>query len=83
MQDKDAVILLRKGKEIIAFPGPGGYEVKWSLGTKLLPMVPAPSGHLVIPCDKFQEINTHNAKSNDITFVIDYTRGDSSSTRTE
>lgn len=34
MQEKESVILLRKGKEMIAFPGPGGYEIKWSPGTK-------------------------------------------------
>ena len=29
MQDKDAVILLRKGKEMLLFPGPGGYKIEW------------------------------------------------------
>ena len=78
MQDKDAVILLRKGKELIAFPGPGGYEIKWSPGTKLLPMIPAPSGHLVIPCDKFRELNKNRVKTNDITFITDHTTSSSS-----
>ena len=55
MQEKDAVIILRKGKEIMAFPGPGGYKIEWSPGTKLLPMEPAPSGHMVVPCDRFAE----------------------------
>ena len=53
MQDKDSAIILRKGQEINAFPGPGGYKIEWSPGTKLVPMIPAPSGHLVIPCDHF------------------------------
>ena len=43
MQEKDSVIILRKGQEILAFPGPGGYKIEWSPGTKLLPMVNAPS----------------------------------------
>ena len=47
MQEKDSVLILRKGKEMIAFPGPGGYKIEWSLGTKLLPMTRPkwPSGH--------------------------------------
>ena len=78
MQDKDAVILLRKGKEMIVFPGPGGYKIQWSPGTKRLPMVPAPSGHLVIPCDKYGEVNT--AKNSDqVTFWTDHSKGNRSS----
>ncbi len=50
MQEKDSVLILRRGRELMAFPGPGGYKIEWSPGTKLLPMVKAPSGHLVIPC---------------------------------
>ena len=38
MQEKDSVLILRKGKEILAFPGEGGYRIEWSPGTKLLPM---------------------------------------------
>jgi hypothetical protein len=73
MQDKDAVILLRKGKEMIVFPGPGGYKIEWSPGSKLLPMIPAPSGHLVIPCDKYAELN-HNKSDNQeqLTFWTDH-----------
>ena len=58
MQEKDAVLLLRKGKEILALPGPGGYKIEWSPGTKLLPMQPAPSGHLVIPCRNREEVQS-------------------------
>jgi hypothetical protein len=60
MQNRDAVILLRHGKEMIAFPGPEGYTIQWSEGTICLPMTHAPSGHLVIPCDCFgQGTTTH------------------------
>ena len=55
MQEKDSVLILRKGKEMMVFPGPGGYKIEWSPGTKILPMIPAPSGHLVVPCDAFAE----------------------------
>ena len=74
MQDKDAVILLRKGKEMIVFPGPGGYKIEWSPGTKRLPMVPAPSGHLVIPCDKYDEIDQRQAnRTEQLSFWTDHT----------
>ena len=53
LQEKDSVIVLRKGKEFLAFPGPGGYKIEWSPGTRLLPMATSPSGHLVVPCDHF------------------------------
>ena len=72
MQEKDSVLILRKGKEMIAFPGPGGYTIEWSLGTKLLPMTAAPSGHLVIPCDHFHEaVNAKPAEP--LVFHIDHT----------
>ncbi len=56
MQDKDVVIMMRQGKEAIALPGPGGYKIEWSPGTKVLQMEHAPSGHLVVPCDKFSDV---------------------------
>ena len=73
MQEKDAVILLRKGKEMIVFPGPGGYKIEWSPGTKRLHMVPAPSGHLVIPCDKFEGAADNNNEMDQILFCTDHT----------
>ena len=72
MQDKDAVILLRKGREMIVFPGPGGYKIEWSPGSKLLPMVPAPSGHLVIPCDMFHQLETKGKNPEQFSFVTDH-----------
>ncbi len=72
MQEKDSVIILRKGKEIMAFPGPGGYKIEWSPGTKLLPMVHAPSGHLVIPCDRFKELPKGSAGSEQFAFWTDH-----------
>ena len=72
MQEKDAVILLRKGKEMMVFPGPGGYKIEWSPGTKLLPMVSAPSGHLVIPCDNFADAMAN--PEDQIAFMTDYSK---------
>ncbi len=73
MQEKDSVIILRKGKEILAFPGPGGYKIQWSPGTKLLPMKPAPSGHLVVPCDRFEELTRNSGTTETIAFWTDHT----------
>jgi len=72
MREKDAVLLLRAGKEVMVFPGPGGYKIEWSPGTRLLPMVPAPSGHLVIPCDRFGELPAQEP-TEQIAFCSDYT----------
>ena len=73
MQEKDSVLVLRKGRELIAFPRPGGYKIQWSPGTKLLPMVKAPSGHLVIPCDRFSELPKENERHEQIAFWTDNT----------
>ena len=73
MQDKYAVIILRKGREQMVFPGPGGYTIQWSPGTKVLPMVAAPSGHLVIPCDKFAAATT-SKPDQALAFLTDHTR---------
>ena len=70
MQDKDVVLILRKGKEILAIPGKGGYRIEWSPGTKLLPMIPAPSGHLVVPCDEYSKIQKNSAEAR--TFITDH-----------
>lgn len=33
MQQKDTVLILREGQEVMALPGPGGYKIEWSPGT--------------------------------------------------
>ena len=53
----------------MAFPGKGGYKIEWSEGTKLLPLETSPSGHLVIPCDSFQDATTGSSH----VFVTDHT----------
>lgn len=44
---------MEDGKERLSFLGPGGYSIIWSPGTQHVPLVSAPSGHLVIPLDEF------------------------------
>ena len=68
MTEKDAVLLLRDGKRCMAFPGKGGYKIEWSLGTELLPLETSPSGHLVIPCDSFQNAS----KDTSHIFITDH-----------
>ena len=72
MRDKDSVLILRAGKEFLAFPGPGGYEIKWPPGTKLLPLAYAPSNHLVIPCDHFAGLPTGTASEPELAFWTDH-----------
>ncbi len=72
MRAKDSVLILREGQEFMAFPGPEGYEIKWSPGTKLLPMEHAPSGHLVIPCDRFRELPSGSAGDAQYAFRTDH-----------
>ena len=48
---KNAVLELEDGKEIMTFPGPGGYQINWSPGTVRIPMEQAMSGHLMVGCD--------------------------------
>ena len=57
------------------FPGKGGYKIEWSPGTKLLPLETSPSGHLVIPCDSFQDAIVESSQ----TFVTDHTVAEASS----
>ena len=72
MTDKDAVLMLRNGKRCMAFPGKGGYKFEWSPGRRLLPSDTSPSGHLVIPCDSFQDATTDTSH----VFVTDHTIAD-------
>ena len=68
---KDSVVLLREGKEQLVFPGPGGYKIEWSPGTKIMDPKSAPSGHLVFNCDIYDEVTTDRAPQ--MVFVTDYT----------
>ena len=71
MTKGDAVILLREGKRCIAFPGKGGYRIEWSDGTKILPITESLSGHLVIPCDSYENADAGCAHA----FVTDHLLG--------
>ena len=70
MEEKDVVIIMRKGKQQIVFPGPGGYQIEWSPGTKILPAINSPSGHLVVECDLYDQLSKQ--PSEEITLWTDH-----------
>ena len=72
MRAKDSVLVLREGKEFLAFPGPGGYKIDWSPGTKLLPLTYSPSGHMVITCDHFDDLPTTTTEDQQLSFWTDH-----------
>ena len=81
MKEKDGVIILRDGKEQFVFLGKGGYKIEWSPRTKIVPLDVAPSGHLVIICDKFEELQK-TPPDRKTTFVTDHTRPSARATGT-
>jgi len=54
---KNGVLQMAPHKECLSFPGPGGYKIEWSPGTRHFPLTPAPSGHLTIPCCEYQKVS--------------------------
>ena len=56
MSTKHGVLEMRPNHERLSFPGPGGYKIEWSPGTKHFPLTKAPSGHLVIPLGDFGKV---------------------------
>ena len=77
IQDQDVVIILRKGKESIVFLGDDGYKINWSRVTRVFPLTMAPSGHLVIECDKYSGAQESLA-GDALTFVTDHTNSSAS-----
>eukprot|EP00973_Karenia_brevis_P073803 10258155-Karenia_brevis.AAC.1 len=73
MTSKDAVLILRKGSQQLVFPGPGGYRIEWSPGTKILPLAESANGHSVIPCDTYFKQNA-SAKAPEIAFWPNHLR---------
>jgi hypothetical protein len=51
-----AVLEMAEGSEYLTFPGPGGYQVEWSPGTRRYKLERATSGHLILPCDSFTQV---------------------------
>ena len=77
MQEKDAVILLREGSEKLIFPGKEGYKITLSKDSKVMPITPSASGHMLISCDHFdQAAKDHGSKGKgygqQTVFVLDH-----------
>jgi hypothetical protein len=51
-----AVLEMTEGEEYLTFPGPGGYKIEWSPGTKRHKLRRANAGHLILPCDGFDKV---------------------------
>lgn len=56
MSEKEGVLEMGRGKERLTFPGPGGYTIQWSPGSRHFPLEPAPSGHLIMPCGEYGRV---------------------------
>ena len=56
LRAKRSVLEMTAGREVLTFPGPGGYTINWSPGTIHIPLITAPSGHLVIVCDAYNQL---------------------------
>ena len=58
MSKQCGVLEMQAGEEYLTFPGQGGYSIEWSPGTRRYKLERAPSGHLILPCDAFQDIKS-------------------------
>ena len=56
MSKQCGVLEMSEGSEYLTFPGPGGYQVEWSPGTRRYKLERATSGHLMLPCDSFNQV---------------------------
>ena len=59
MSRQKGVLEMTEGAEYLTFPGPGGYTINWSPGTRRYKLERAESGHLILPCDSFQNVGTN------------------------
>ena len=58
MAAKGAILEMQEGQEYLTFPGPGGYKIEFAPGATRIKLEKAPSGHLVIPCDGFDKVDS-------------------------
>ena len=56
MSKQCGVLEMTEGSEYLTFPGPEGYQVEWSPGTRRYKLERATSGHLMLPCDSFNQV---------------------------
>mgnify|MGYP003314368567 CR=1 FL=1 len=54
-------------KRRMTIPGTGGYEIKWAPGAIHIPLVPAMSSHLMMPCSEFEKVQTNGLAPSNVT----------------
>jgi hypothetical protein len=59
MSRQGGVLEMTEGREYLTFPGPGGYKIEWSPGTKRHKLDRADTGHLILPCDGFEKVKAN------------------------
>lgn len=57
MSRQNSVLEMAIDHEYLTLPGPGGYTINWSPGTVRYKLERAVSGHLLLPCDKFDKVS--------------------------
>jgi hypothetical protein len=56
MSRQNGVLEMGPGQEYLTFPGPGGYTIEWAPGTRRYKLERAVSGHLILPCDGYEQV---------------------------
>ena len=56
MQANNAVMAMGTEHKRLTFPGPGGFEITWAPGAVHFDLESAPSGHLLIPVDNYDQL---------------------------
>ena len=72
LQDHDAVMIMRRGRSLLALPGEEGFEIEWPPDTQLIPMVETPDGHLAVEIDHFETVEDHTEATINLRPVSDY-----------
>ena len=64
---------------MLSFPGPGGYKIDGSPGTLHFKLEQALSGHLMVPCDRFEDVQANESGLPETTTALHAAPGASSS----
>ena len=69
------------GSQRLSFAGPGGYEIDWRPGTLHFKLEQALSGHLMVPCDHFEDVRVNESGLPETTMALHAAPGASSSSQ--
>ena len=73
------MIETQNGEQQMSFPGLGGYRIEWSPGTMHFKLEQALSGHLMVPCDHFEDVQANESGLSEATMALHAAPGASSS----